>query len=283
MIYVHRDWSKVPEEKLDRLKALSEELEKIADKAKRKAFIAANADAWSDVRGELEAMSFGKCWYTESRDPVSRNQTDHYRPHGRVKQAEGQFADGYCWLAFDIENYRIVGVLANTQNREYSEETVGKGIWFPLADPEKRATLENPDLGGETPLLLDPTDIADTVKIVFWENGEAHPAGDLDDEAKASVDDAIVRMGIRQDMLNAARRQKWRDCNRTIEKYTRFQRKPRGQRSAEESATIDELAQELITMASAESEFSATVRCCLLSQRLDMFITRDELNPLKLA
>ena len=35
MIYVHRDWSKVPEEKLARLKALSEELEKIADKAGR--------------------------------------------------------------------------------------------------------------------------------------------------------------------------------------------------------------------------------------------------------
>jgi hypothetical protein len=283
MIYVHRDWSKVPEEKLARLKALSEELEKIADKAARKAFIAANAGAWSDVRGELEAMSFGKCWYTESCDQASRNQTDHYRPHGRAKQAEGQFAEGYCWLAFDIENYRIIGVLANTQNREYSEETVGKGIWFPLADPDKRATLQNPDIAAETPLLLDPTDIADTVKIEFWDNGEAHPSAHLDDDAKTIVDDAIVRMGIRQRMLNDARRKKWRDCIRAIEKYTRFQRKPKGQRTPEESATIDELAQELITMASAESEFSATVRCCLLSQRLDMFIARDELAPLKLA
>jgi len=283
MIYVHRDLSKVPGEKLARLKALSEELEKIAIKADRKAFIAANADAWSDVRGELESMSFGKCWYTESRDPVSRNQTDHYRPHGRAKQAEGKLVEGYSWLAFDVTNYRIIGVLANTQNQEYSEETVGKGIWFPLADPEKRATLENPDISGETPLLLDPIDIADTVKIVFWENGEAHPAAHLDDEAKATVDDAIVRMGIRQEMLNTARRQKWRDCNRTIEKYTRFVRKQKGLRSVEEETTIDELAQELITMASCESEFSAAVRCCLISERLEMFIVRDELNPLKLA
>lgn len=283
MIYVHRDWSKVPEEKLARLKTLSEELEKIEGKAARKAFIAANAAAWSDVRGELEAMSFGKCWYTESRDPVSRNQTDHYRPHGRAKQAEDQLAEGYCWLAFDFENFRIVGVLANTQNREYSEETVGKGIWFPLADPETRATLQNPDLSKETPLLLDPIDLADTDKIEFHDNGEAHPAAHLDDQTKAIVDSAIVRMGIRQDMLNGARRQKWRDCNRTIEKYTRFQRKPKGQRSAEETATMEDLAQELITMASAESEFSATARCCLLSQRLAMFITRDELTPLKLA
>lgn len=283
MIYVHRDWSKVPEEKLTRLKSLSEELERVAGKAERKAFIAANAGAWSDVRGELESMSFGKCWYTESCDPVSRNQTDHYRPHGRVRQAEGQLAEGYCWLAFDVENYRIVGVLANTQNREYSEETVGKGIWFPLADPEKRATLANPDIGGETPLLLDPTDIADTDKLEFWENGEAHPASHLDDEARAIVDLAIVRMGIRQDMLNNARRQKWRDCARTIEKFTRFQRKPKGQRTEEETATMDELVQELITMASAKSEFSAAVRSCLKSQRLDAFIFRDELEPLKLA
>ncbi len=282
MIYVHRDWSKVPEEKLTRLQTLSDELDKIVEKADRKAFIEANADAWSDVRGELEAMSFGKCWYTESCDAASRNQTDHYRPHGRAKQAEGQFAEGYCWLAFDIENYRIIGVLANTQNREYSEETVGKGIWFPLADPEKRATLQNRDIAGETPLLLDPTDISDTVKIVFWDNGEAHPDTHLNDDERAIVDNAIVRMGIRQRMLNDARRKKWRDCIRTIEKYTRFLRKPKGHRSVEESATIEELAQELITMASAESEFSATVRCCLLSQRLDMFITRDELIPLKL-
>lgn len=282
MIYVHRDWSKVPEEKLAQLKSLSEELEKITGKAERKAFIATNASAWSDVRGELEAMSFGKCWYTESRDPVSRNQTDHFRPHGRAKQAEGEFAEGYCWLAFDIENYRIVGVLANTLNREYSEETVGKGIWFPLADPATRATLENPDLGGETPLLLDPIEMEDVDKIAFNDNGEAHPAAHLDEATKEVVDSAIVRMGIRQDMLNQARRQKWRDCLRTIEKYTRFQRKPKGQRSQEETQTIDELAQELITMASAASEFSATARCCLASQRLDMFITRDELNPLKL-
>lgn len=283
MIYVHRDWSKVPQAKLDRLIALSEELEKIDGKAARKAFIKANAAAWSDVRGELEAMSFNKCWYTEAQDVVSRYQTDHFRPHGRVKQAEGEFAEGYCWLAFDVDNFRIVGVLANTQNQEYSEETVGKGIWFPLADPSVRASLAHPSREHETPLLLDPTDLADTDKIEFNDRGEAHPAAHLDEEAKVVIDQAIVRMGIRQDMLDTARRAKWRDCLRTIDKYTRFIRKPKGARSAEEAITIDELAQELITMTSAESEFSATARCCLLSRRLGMFIVRDELNPLKIT
>ncbi|MES0096404.1 hypothetical protein [Mesorhizobium sp. M0019] len=284
MIYVHRDLTKkIPAEKLARLKALSEELEQIEGKAERKAFIDANSAAWSDVRDELAAMSFRKCWYTESREAVSRYQTDHFRPHGRVKQAEKEFAEGYCWLAFDVENFRIIGVLANTLNKEYSEETVGKGIWFPLADPATRAILANKSIAGETPLLLDPTDLDDPQKIEFNDNGEAHPAAHLDDDAKAVIDLAIVRMGIRQEMLNEERRKKWRECSRTIDKYDRFIRKPKGQRSAEESETIDELAQELITMASAESEFSATARCCLQSRRLSMFIVRDELNPLKLA
>jgi hypothetical protein len=283
MIYVHRDLTKITKGKLARLKSLSEELEQIEGKADRKAFIAANAKAWSDVRDELAAMSFRKCWYTESREAVSRYQTDHFRPHGRVKQADKEFAEGYCWLAFDIENFRIVGVLANTQNREYSEETVGKGIWFPLADPSRRATLVAKTIGGETPLLLDPTDLDDPQKIEFNDNGEAHPAAHLDDETKEAIDLAIVRMGIRQEMLNEERRKKWRDCARTIDKYDRFIRKPKGDRSEEERQTIDELAQELITMASADSEFSATARSCLQSRRLSMFIVRDELNPLKLV
>jgi hypothetical protein len=281
MIYVHRDYSKIPKNKLDRLKALSDELEKIEDRDGRKAFIKANGEAWADVRGELEAMSFNKCWYTESRDGVSRYQTDHFRPHGKVKQAEKQFAEGYSWLAFDIENFRIVGVLANTLNKEYSEETVGKGIWFPLLDPTKRATLANRSLTPETPLLLDPTDLDDPRKIEFNDNGEPRAADYLDDEGKAAVEHAIGWMGIRQELLNEERRKVWRNCVRTIDKYTRFVRKPKGTRSIEETETIDELARELITMASAESEFSATARCCLNSRRLEMFVVRDELHPLK--
>lgn len=281
MIYVHRDYSKIPQDKLDRLKALSDELEAIEEAKGRKKFIEANADAWADVRGELEAMSFNKCWYTESRDGVSRYQTDHFRPHGRVKQAEKQFAEGYSWLAFDIENFRIVGVLANTLNKEYSEETVGKGIWFPLLDPATRATLASRSLLSETPLLLDPTDLDDPQRIEFNDNGEPRAADHLDNDSKAAVEKAIGWMGIRQELLNEERRKVWRNCTRTIDKYSRFIRKPKGTRSAEETETIDELARELITMASAESEFSATARCCLESRRLRMFVVRDELQPLK--
>ncbi|QKK32323.1 hypothetical protein FE844_023210 [Rhizobium indicum] len=280
MIYVHRDLSKIPQEKLDALRAISTALQEIQGKSERKAFIEKNKDAWSSVRNELTEMSFDKCWYTESREAVSRYQTDHFRPHGRAKQAEKQYVAGYCWLAFDIDNFRIVGVLANTQNKEYSAETVGKGDWFPLLEPQKRATLTNRSLASETPILLDPTDRDDPSRIIFNDNGEAHPSDDLGEDDRANVDLAILRMGIRQEQLNRKRRAKWRDCARKISKYNRFFKKPKGQRTQEEAATMDELAAELITMASCRSEFSATVRCCLQSHRLDRFAIRDELNPL---
>ena len=141
MIYVHRDFSKIAPEKLAALKAVSDALEEIADPVARKQFIQDNQAAWSAVRKELTAMAFGKCWYTEAKEGVSRYQTDHFRPHGRAKQAPSDATAGYCWLAFDIDNFRIVGVLANTQNQEYSEVTVGKGDWFPLLDPASRATF----------------------------------------------------------------------------------------------------------------------------------------------
>jgi hypothetical protein len=109
-----------------------------------------------------------------------------------------------------------------------------------------------------------------------------HPAEHLDPDASAAVDQAIIRMGIRQDMLNGARRTKWRNCVRTIDKYTRVARKPRD-RTQEESEMMEELAEELITMAMAQSPFSATARCCLIRNRLSNFIIRNELEPLQLT
>lgn len=283
MIYVHRDFTKVPQEKLDALKAMAEELEKLEDPVARKEFIAANQEVWSTLRSDLAAMSFNKCWYTEARDGVSRYQTDHFRPHGRAKQASKDMTDGYSWLAFDIENFRIVGVLANTQNREYSEETVGKGDWFPLLDPSKRATLANRSTAEEIPLLLDPIVQDDPDKITFNDNGEPLPSSDLPEQDQLWVQDAIEWMGIKQDQLNRLRRSVWRECTRKIVKYDRYFKKPLGERTAADHATLKELAEELRAMSSCRSAFSATARQCLESNKLGRLINRDEFAPLNEA
>lgn len=276
MIYVHRDLTQIPQEKLDALKAVADALDEIADAAARKQFIKENQAIWSTVRGELAAMSFNKCWYTEAKEGVSRYQTDHFRPHGRAKQAPGVTTDGYCWLAFDVDNFRIVGVLANTQNQEYSTETVGKGDWFPLLDPSKRATFANRSTAEEVPLLLDPTDKDDPDKITFNDNGEALPHPDLSEQDKIWVQAAIDCLGIKQDQLNHLRRAVWRECTRKIVKYDRYFKKPTAERTPEDRATLQELAEELRAMSSCRSAFAATARQCLESNKLQRLINRDE-------
>lgn len=279
MIYVHRNFSTIAPEKLAALQALSDALDKIDGVDARKAFIKANQGAWSEVRSELELMSFGKCWYTEAKEGCSRYQTDHYRPHGRAKQAAKNYAAGYSWLAFDIDNYRIVGVLANTANQEHSVETVGKSDWFPLLDPNQRATLANRSTDLEVPLLLDPVSEDDPDKIMFNDNGEAHPSDELPDDEKAWVRDAIDRMGIKQDRLNGLRRRVWRECEGRILKYNRFFKKAAAERTAEDKLSMRELAAELRAMSSCRAPFASTARHCLKNNRLGDLIIKDEFAP----
>lgn len=283
MIYVHRDFSRIPAEKLTALKAVADALDEISDPVARKKYIRDNQAAWSTVRKELSAMSFDKCWYTEAKEGVSRYQTDHFRPHGRAKQAVRETVAGYCWLAFEIDNFRIVGVLANTQNQEYSYETVGKGDWFPLLDPSKRATLAHRATVDEFPLLLDPANDDDPDKIVFYDNGEAHPSSELSEQDQAWVRDAIDLMGIKQGQLDGLRRAVWRDCSLLISIYDGFYKKPPEARTAEDKASMKALAEKLRAMSSCRAPFAATARQCLKSNRLQDLIIRDEFAALNEA
>lgn len=280
MIYIHRNWDRIPQNLKDDLQSAADALDAIDDKAGRAAFIKANASKWTAIREYLSAMSEGKCWYSEARESVSRYHVDHFRPHGRAKQAEKLFAEGYSWLAFTLENFRIAGMLCNTANQEHSEETVGKADWFPLIDPSKRASLASRDLSGESPILLDPTDIEEPDRLRFNDDGRVVPDGELEQEEKDRVSLAIRLLGLDQSQLDRSRRKTWRDCARRIAKFERIARKPRSARSAEEVHTLSELISELLLMARASSEFAAVSRCCLLAHGLGRLVIRDEMAPL---
>lgn len=280
MIYVHRDWGVIPQAVKDALKAAAEELDRLSDPQSRKDYIAANSSKWSAVREYLSSMSHRKCWYSEAREKVSRYQVDHFRPHGRAKQALKTFADGYSWLAFDLENFRLAGVLCNTANQEHSDETVGKADWFPLVDPSKRARVSERDCSAETPVLLDPVDPDDPCKLIFNDDGSVAPNPTLDEEVRADVMVAITYLGLRQNELNLARGETWLKCYRAIKKYNRIAKKRKGDRSTEEAETLKEFQQELVAMSKASSEFAAVTRCCLKANGLSQLIVADELLPL---
>jgi len=102
----------------------------------------------------------------------------------------------------------------------------------------------------------------------------------LDEDVQAEVEVAISCLGLRQSQLNAARGQIWLRCYRTIQKYNRIAKKRKGERSAEEAATLREFQEELVAMSKASNEFAAVTRCCLTASGLPQLIVRDELLPL---
>lgn len=283
MIYVHRKWDTVPAEVKAALQQAAAELDALADLDQRKAYINANRDKWAAVRTYLSGMSHGKCWYSEAREAVSRYQVDHFRPHGRSKQAAKQYSEGYSWLAFDIENFRLAGVLCNTVNQEFSEDSVGKGDWFPLADPARRATLQSRDTDQETPVLLDPTSPDDPYKLWFDEDGNVAPDPEMLPDQRAAVEEAITCLGLRQSRLNERRRAVLRRATRAAMRFKEAGRVPVGARTVRDTANLNEARAELLAMSAPTAEFAAAVRCLLLAYGLRQLVRTDELAPLAMT
>lgn len=89
-------------------------------------------------------MSYGKCWYSEAKDAGANFDVDHFRPKAEAKRTEDLVdADGYAWLAFDWENFRLSAQNCNRLNTDESGNTVGKGSWFPLLDGSPKACWDN--------------------------------------------------------------------------------------------------------------------------------------------
>lgn len=134
--------------------------------ADRRVFINEHEAECSAVRTGLWAIGYMKCWYSEAQLQEGEGHVEHYRPKRRLWGAEH---DGYWWRAFDWRNLRLAHSAVNLRRTDYlTKRKVGKGSYFPLQDPNARAT----NLGGEAqeqPLLLDPIVPSDTRLIYFDE------------------------------------------------------------------------------------------------------------------
>lgn len=88
----------------------------------RNKFIDDHSLHWGKLKPWLEALSLGKCWFSEAKELFSHYDVEHFRPKKEAKVLDGTVRDGYWWLAFDYTNFRLCG---NVGNRK-------KGGWFPL-------------------------------------------------------------------------------------------------------------------------------------------------------
>jgi len=155
----------IPQKVLDVAARAQADLE-AKPEAERKAFIEKKGHVWRAFARYLAKMSYSKCWYSESNDPQSFFDVDHFRPKKAAKRAEASEDDGYPWLAFSVENFRYAAGRSNRLSTdEATDKTVGKGSWFPLLDGSPCASWDDRCLSTELPVLLDPTVRSDVALI----------------------------------------------------------------------------------------------------------------------
>lgn len=128
---------------------------------------------WSELKPDLESLSFGKCWYCEAKEERSHLAVDHFRPKNGVFESKAH--PGYWWLALVPGNFRYACTYCNSLLRdEAADETLGKGTHFPLIDENDRDFAPN-NASRERPILLDPCVATDPGLLWFMNDGSATP------------------------------------------------------------------------------------------------------------
>jgi hypothetical protein len=129
-------------------------------------FIKEHQGEWSLLRTGLWAVGCMKCWYSEAALQEGEGHVEHFRPKGRLSGARHA---GYWWRAFDWQNFRLAHPTVNLRREDYlTKRKMGKGSYFPLRHPTRRASNATEEIN-EEPLLLDPVVPSDTLLIYFDE------------------------------------------------------------------------------------------------------------------
>lgn len=146
---------------------------------------------WRDLSDSLGKLTEYKCWYSESKNPGSDKDVDHFRPKGSV--AEDPTHEGYWWLAFDWQNYRYSCQWCNQRRVDTQHNTDGGKLdHFPIREGSFRAKTEADDYEDEDDIdLLDPTHPNEWKLLTFRPDGQPVPVKRENtrehDRAKASI------------------------------------------------------------------------------------------------
>lgn len=254
-----------------------EEIEALTAKDK-KGYITKNPD-WNILQ-KIMIEEYGlNCWYSEA--PVGNGifEIDHFRPKNRARQNEGEKSkgkksdinkeNGYWWLAYDLDNFRLSGAMSNKRRRDKLRENSdveGKGDLFPL-------DLENGKVAGdkcsafcEVPLLLDPMIPSDVGLLTFDEGGNVLPNPLIQndfDRIRAEI--SIKLLHLDSDQLEIPRQQVWTACSEAIESaYLYF---TESDSDKEIKLAMTNCAKILFDSTSLKTAFSSTAKVCINTYR----------------
>jgi hypothetical protein len=168
-----------------------------AEAAKRSALVEKHRNKWVAFRPYFAQISHNKCWYTESLNPGTDDDVDHFRPKGEVAEDAGH--GGYWWEALNWRNFRLSSHRANRPRiNPQTGETYGKGDHFPLLNDADRCRTPADDLGRERPALLDPTDPEDPPLVTFNVDGTVALSSEFagDESAEKRIESSRVYLHL---------------------------------------------------------------------------------------
>lgn len=235
---------------------LLQQLKAAPDAAARNAIIDENSRVWGELKQWLLGLSHQKCWFSEAKDCFSHWDVERYRPKKSAREADGTTHDGYWWLAFDWQNFRICG---NAGNRK-------KGTWFPLRAGCARCSPLG-DIRLEDPTLLDPVDEDDPNLLSFDLEGHAIPAAHVVDAwERARVEFSVERYNLDFPPLMDKRKAVWSECWNRIQEYLRELALYHDDKTnAVARDRYKQASKHVRALMREEQELSAVARACVLS------------------
>lgn len=218
MIFIKRDANLIPQKVIDVALRAQNELNQLPPD-QRKDFIKKKSHIWRGFTKYLAKMSHGKCWYSEAKDAGANFDVDHFRPKAEAKRTEEIVdAEGYAWLAFDWDNFRLSAQNCNRLNTdEGTGETVGKGSWFPLLDGSPKATWDNRCIDDEQLVLLDPIVNDDLNFIDYDDSGRFKPSRICIGQPALRVRKSAIIYGLNLERMREIRFKAMTDAKELLE------------------------------------------------------------------
>lgn len=280
MIYVRRDPALIPEKVLKVAERAQATLETLPPD-QRIAFIKKKSHVWTGFKKYLSKMSYGKCWYSESPDPQSFFDVDHFRPKAEAQRDDGGEKDeGYPWLAFDWDNFRYAAGRSNRHSTdEESEEVVGKGSWFPLCQGSPFATWENRAVAAERPVLLDPTNAGDMRLVKIGSSGSVEPSGICVGTNRERVAKSVKYYGLDLPALKEARLQVMRDVQDMLDVLLQTVATANEVPPAADRLPVPQQAALIIAKTMPNSPYALAARSRLIELGVPELIARPEDYP----
>jgi hypothetical protein len=237
-----------------------------ADPGVRGALIDHYRTIWVAFRPYLADISHAKCWYTESENPGTDDDVDHFRPKGRL--ADDEQHGGYWWEALHWRNFRFSCHRANRlRENPLTHRTHGKGDHFPLINEEDRCTTPADDLRREKPLLLDPVDPADPPMLDFNIDGTIAVAPDYQNEPNAHrrIDASRIYLHLEWPRFTEQRQELYREIGRKVDRGQQhalmFEQNPA------DNDALKQIARDLIALTEDQRPYSRAARAFIKTFR----------------